>query len=201
MKTCKSKLPKAQLGLITKAVKTAKKAENLRHAKQLGKWIGQGTIGGAGVAYGLKKYSESEKEKYNKKSESEKKSSAKKALPKAQLGIIAKTIKGAAKGAVKGGKSALKAARKESSALKASKPTKTYGEFGQYARASDMRKSDNYRAGRGYTDPIGDADDADRVKLIGMGAGLAGGAAWMAANSKGAKSKKPTTSKKTTKNK
>lgn len=126
-----------------------------------------------------------------------KKSSVKKTLPKAQLGIIAKTVKGAAKGAVKGGKSALKAARKEAGAAK----SKGFGESGQYARASDMRKSDNYRAGRGYTDPIGDRDDANRVKLIGMGAGLAGGAAWMASNRKSAPAKKSTTSKKTTKNK
>jgi hypothetical protein len=130
-----------------------------------------------------------------------KKLATKKVLPKAQLGLITKTIKGVAKGAVKGGKSALKAARKESSALKASKPTKTYGESGQYARASDMRKSDNYRAGRGYSDPIGDKDDADRVKLIGMAAvGTAAGAG-MIANRKSGLSKKSTTSKKTTKNK
>jgi hypothetical protein len=126
-----------------------------------------------------------------------KKSATKKALPKAQLGLITKTIKGAAKGAVKGGKSALKAARKEASAAK----SKGFGESGQYARASDMRKSDNYRAGRGYSDPVGDRDDANKVKLVGMAAiGTAAGAG-MLANRKSGPSKKSTTNKKTKKNK
>lgn len=78
MKTTKTKLPKAQLGLITKAAKTAKKAENLRHAKQLGKWIGQGAVIGAGGAYGLKKYAESEKAKAYKKLTTKGKTNSKK---------------------------------------------------------------------------------------------------------------------------
>lgn len=43
-----------------------------------------------------------------------KKTTAKKALPKAQLGLITKTIKGATKGAIKGGKSAYKTAKESS---------------------------------------------------------------------------------------
>ena len=123
----------------------------------------------------------------------QKKGGSVKPLITAQLGIIAKTIKGA----VKGGKIAFKAARKKTGAAK----SKKFGEFGQYNRASDMRRSDNYRAGRGYTDPIGDRDDANNIKLIGLGAGILGGGALMVANRKSAKSKKLIINKKTTKNK
>jgi hypothetical protein len=103
-----------------------------------------------------------------------KKSSAKKALPKAQLGIVAKAIKGAAKGAVKGGKSALKAARK--------------------AETSNLRRAEDW-------DAYHAAKTDKRIKGAIYGTTAVGLGSMALEKKKTASSKKPTTSKKTTKNK
>jgi hypothetical protein len=96
----------------------------------------------------------------------------KKVVQKAQLGSIVKTITGATKG-IKAGYKSLK----QSKAAKSLSKAKGYGESGQYRSLSDMRKSENYRSGKGYKDPIGDKESADKLKLKvygTAGAGVAG---------------------------
>jgi hypothetical protein len=70
-----------------------------------------------------------------------------------------------------------------------SKP-KTYGDSGQYSRVSDMRKSENYRAGRGYSDAVGDSEGATKLKAKAMGVGLAGTGIGVAVTSKERNAKK-----------
>lgn len=85
------------------------------------------------------------------------KKTVKKSMPKAQLGTIAKTIAGAVKGAVKGGKAAYTKAR----AAKKAAETERYGDYGQYARLEDMKRSEAYRrrdgTGSNSAIPIGTA--------------------------------------------
>lgn len=79
-----------------------------------------------------------------------------KKIAKAQLGTVVKSIGKAAKAVGKVVKS----------------PAKKFGETGSYARLSDMKKSENYRAGKGFQDPAGDRDAANKLKLkIAAGAG------------------------------
>jgi hypothetical protein len=85
------------------------------------------------------------------------KKTVKKSIPKAQLGTIAKTIAGAVKGAVKGGKTAYTKVR----AAKKAAETERYGDYGQYARLEDMKRSEAYRrrdgTGSNSAIPIGTA--------------------------------------------
>lgn len=84
-----------------------------------------------------------------------------KKIAKAQLGSVVKSIGKAAKAVSKVAKS----------------PAKKFGETGSYARLSDMKKSENYRAGKGYQDAAGDRDAANKLKLkLAAGAGAGYGA-------------------------